>query len=198
MMPGMTPGVAGADDDAGRWVRGAVGRFEGPLTLYAARLMGDADAARDVVQETFLRLCTQDRREVDGRLAEWLFTVCRNRALDVLRKEGRMSQLTDERAHVMAAPEPGPPEALERRDEADRVLRMLEGLPPGQREAIRLKFQNGFSYKEISRISGHSVSNVGVLIHTGLKVLRARLAIEAGASALAAGAPPRKEAPRAV
>jgi RNA polymerase sigma-70 factor (ECF subfamily) len=52
---------------------------------------------------------------------------------------------------------------------------MLETLPPNQREVIRLKFQNGFSYREISRISGHSVSNVGFLIHTGMKTLRQRL-----------------------
>ena len=184
-MPGTTPSTAGGD---GQWVRGAVDRFEGPLTLYAARLLGDADAARDVVQETFLRLCAQDRPNVEGRLAEWLFTVCRNRALDVLRKEGRMSQLSDERAHVMTAPDPGPPEALERHDEAARALRMLEKLPPGQREVIRLKFQNGFSYKEISRISGHSVSNVGFLIHTGIKTLRARLS----------ESPSREEAPHAL
>ena len=44
--------------------------------------------------------------------------------------------------------------------------------PANQREVIRLKFQNGFSYQEISRISGHSVSNVGYLIHAGIKTLR--------------------------
>ena len=47
---------------------------------------------------------------------------------------------------------------------------------PAVREVIRLKFQSGFSYREISRISGHSVSNVGFLIHTGLKTIRRRMA----------------------
>ena len=78
------------------WVQDAVARFEGPLTLYAARLLRDAETARDVVQETFLKLCASDRNSIDGHLAEWLFTVCRNRALDVLRKEHRMTQLRDE------------------------------------------------------------------------------------------------------
>ena len=50
-----------------------------------------------------------------------------------------------------------------------RVLDLLEVLPINQREVIRLKFQNGFSYQEISRISGHSVSNVGYLIHAGVE-----------------------------
>ena len=162
-------------DDRG-WLRESVAKFEGPLTLYATRLLGDADRARDVVQDTFLKLIRQDPAEIRDRLAEWLFTVCRNRALDVLRKEGRMTRLSDEHASICRSDEPDPASALETRESADRVLKELDGLPPNQREVIRLKFQNGFSYREISRISGHSVTNVGYLIHTGLKTIRHRLA----------------------
>src|SRR3954454_19499611 len=104
-----TPG-----DDDRQWVRAAVGRYEGPLTLYAARLLGDADRARDVVQDTFLKLCRQDNGEqIRDRLAEWVFTVCGNRALDVLRKEGRMTRLSDEHTSVCASADPSPADALE-------------------------------------------------------------------------------------
>jgi RNA polymerase sigma-70 factor (ECF subfamily) len=161
--------------DNGAWLHAAVDRFERPLTLYASRLLGDAEAARDVVQETFLRLCVQDRAALEPRLAEWLFTVCRNKALDVLRKESRMTRLSEEQVLGCVSADPTPSEAAERRDAAARVLDLLETLPPNQQEVIRLKFQNGFSYQEISRISGHSVSNVGYLIHIGLKTLRGRL-----------------------
>src|SRR4029079_13810325 len=99
-------------DEQSSWVRSAVARFEGPLTLYAARFLGDNERARDVVQEPFLRLCRQDRGEVSDRLAEWLFTVCRNRALDVLKKEKRMTRLSEERAQLRASPEPGPPDLV--------------------------------------------------------------------------------------
>src|SRR5215218_3931967 len=139
------------NSDPNDWIREAVSRFEGPLTLYAARLLNDPDRARDVVQDTFLKLCRQDGAEVRDRLAEWLFTVCRNRALDVLRKEGRMTRLSDEHATARASAEPGPAEAMETRESAAQVLKALDNLPPNQREVIRLKFQNGFSYREISR-----------------------------------------------
>jgi RNA polymerase sigma factor (sigma-70 family) len=167
---------SGPSADESEWIRSAVARFEGPLTLYAARLLGDADRARDVVQDTFLKLCRQSAAELHDRLAEWLFTVCRNRALDVLRKEGRMTRLSDENSNGYATTEPGPCETMENLECAAQVMKALENLPPSQREVIRLKFQNGFSYREISRISGHSVSNVGFLIHTGLKTLRRRMA----------------------
>jgi RNA polymerase sigma factor (sigma-70 family) len=157
------------------WVRDAVGRYEGPLLHYATRLLRDGEAARDVVQDTFLKLCASEFASIEGHLAEWLFTVCRNRALDVLRKENRMSQLHEEQVHRCLSPMAGPFETAARRDLASRVLDLLEALPVNQREVIRLKFQNGFSYQEISRISGHSVSNVGYLIHAGVKALRVRL-----------------------
>src|SRR5918997_209775 len=168
----MTGTPPSADDE---WVRAAVGRFEGPLTLYASRLLRDVEAARDVVQETFLRLCTRDRAQVEPHLAEWLFTVCRNRTLDVLRKEGRMARLSEEQLHVVPSPDPSPQDVLERRDDAAHALRLLEALPESQREVLRLKFQNGFTYREISRITGHSVTNVGYLMHAGMKTIRGRM-----------------------
>ncbi len=172
----MTDTCRATESGKQHWIRDAVARYEGPLTLYASRLLADAERARDVVQDTFLKLCGQDESDLSNRLAEWLFTVCRNRALDVLRKEGRMTRLSEDQVQTCRSPDLDPSDALERRDSAARVLQLLDALPNNQREVIRLKFQNGFSYREISRISGHSVSNVGFLIHVGLKTIRQRLA----------------------
>jgi RNA polymerase sigma-70 factor (ECF subfamily) len=87
-----------------------------------------------------------------------------------------MNSLSDEHMETRASGVPDPADSTEMRDMSERVLDLLEALPANQREVIRLKFQNGFSYREISRISGHSVSNVGFLIHVGLKSLRQRVA----------------------
>ncbi len=51
----------------------------------------------------------------------------------------------------------------------------MGGLPANQQECIRLKFQHGLSYKQISQVTDLSVTNVGFLIHTGLKTLRKQL-----------------------
>ena len=86
-----------------------------------------------------------------------------------------MTHLSEEQVHRCLSADPGPADVAERRDLANRVIDLLDSLPTSQREVIRLKFQNGFSYQEISRISGHSVSNVGYLIHAGMKTLRGLL-----------------------
>ncbi|MBA3651251.1 MAG: hypothetical protein H0W66_07175 [Chthoniobacterales bacterium] len=62
-------------------------RFELPLLQYATRILVDRDRARDVVQETFVKLQRQRHRQQDQAPAKWLFTVCRNRALDIGRKQ---------------------------------------------------------------------------------------------------------------
>ncbi len=67
----------------------------------------------------------------------------------------------------------GPEEQLVQLETNVRLLGLLELLTENQQEVIRLKFQNDLSYREIAEITGMTVSNVGVLLHTGLKKLRA-------------------------
>ena len=152
------------------WVSHALSSHEKSLVRYARRLTGNLDAARDIVQETFLRLCRQSPGQLDGHLKEWLFTVCRNSAFDHLRKEGRMDTLDKD-----VAVEQAPLETLEERETQDQVAARIEALPAKQREMVHLKFVEGLSYKQISSITGASVSNVGFILHTAIKTLREQL-----------------------
>lgn len=164
------------DERPGGWIRAAMEQHERPLVLYAARLLsGDVERARDVVQECFLRLCNQEEAELEGRATEWLYAVCRNLALDSRRKETRMSTLSEEQAAHTPADGPRPGDALEREDTLARVLAILGRLPAKQQEVMRLKFQHGLSYKEISRVTQESIGNVGWLIHSGIRKLREEL-----------------------
>lgn len=168
-----------ASPDASSLVSDAVARHQAPLLRYATRLLhGDADRARDVVQDTFVRLMAQPPSAVDGHVAEWLFTVCRNRATDLLRKEGRMSFFAEGQVERLTAAEPRPGASLERAEQHAAVLQLINRLPPNQQEVVRLKFQNGFSYQEISRITSLSVTNVGFILHTAIKTLRHQLAAQ--------------------
>jgi RNA polymerase sigma-70 factor (ECF subfamily) len=159
---------ANGPDGRAAWIAAAVERYEQPLARYAERFLGDADRARDVVQDTFLRLCRQERADLNGRLGEWLYTVCRNRAVDVRRKERPVRDLTRD----VAQPREDAPVAA---GSATDVSQALAGLSANQQEAIRLKFHHGLKYREIAAVTGLSVSNVGFLIHTGLKKMRAAL-----------------------
>jgi RNA polymerase sigma-70 factor (ECF subfamily) len=161
-----------------RWVRAVVAEYEGRLLRYATQVTGDVERARDVVQEAFLRLCRQPKTEVEDHLAPWLYTVCRNLALDVRRKESRMRSITPEHSAEQPSNEADHTAAAEQRDTTQHILRLVDSLTDNQREVVRLKFQDGLSYREISRITELSVSNVGYLIHTAIRRLREQLAGE--------------------
>ncbi len=164
-------------------MRAAVDRFAGPLTRYAMTITGNLESAQDVVQDTFVKLCAEDRSKVDSRLAPWLFTVCRNRAWDVQRKLKRMDPLSETEMRAQASEAPSPALVAERRETAGHVLQLMARLPQKQQEVVRLKFQNDLSYQEISEVTHLSVSHVGVLIHTALKMLRQQMQKEQGAAA---------------
>jgi RNA polymerase sigma factor (sigma-70 family) len=165
-------------------------RYERPLVRYAMSIVGDLESARDVVQETFIRLSrilpgrenpddldhsTENRAstldfENPKHVEAWLFTVCRHRSIDHQRKHSRIIPMPLPEDH--SSNEPGPAAAAESRDTEASLLRLLDRLSPNQREVIRLKFQNDLSYQEIAEITQLSVTNVGFILHTGLKRLR--------------------------
>ncbi len=160
------------------WVRSVVAQYERQLTTYTVHILKDVERARDVVQEAFVKLCGVERSEVESRLAQWLFTVCRNLSIDVMRKERRMYLLADGQAERYESNLLSPYDRAEQDDSVSLILRSLADLPHTQQEVIRLKFQHGLSYKQIGEILNLTVTNVGFLIHTGLKTLRQRLADE--------------------
>lgn len=163
-------------------VRRAVSEYESLLTGYACNLTQDLEMARDVVQDTFVKLYAQepDRMDCPG-LKAWLFTVCRNRALDLMRRRRRLVSLEETTMDQFTDPSPSPDRMAADQDETDLILRTFRRLPANQAEVLRLKFQSDLSYQEIAEVTGLSPSNVGFLIHTGLKRLRSLLAPEIAA-----------------
>ena len=171
--PPIEPGTRGMRDATG--VRAVLERYEKPLIAYAARITGDADAARDVVQETMLKFVTDGAPNDPRRVAAWLFAVCRNRAISVRRKEKRVQPLTLQIAAAQTTADPPPPAALEHRDESTRVLALVAELPERQQEAVRLRFHAGLSYREIAEVLATTTNNVGVLLHHALAKLREQM-----------------------
>lgn len=156
-------------------VERAISEYESPLIGYAKTIVHDLDKARDVVQDTFIRLYQQDAGKIGDGLKSWLFTVCRNRALDVLRKEKRMVPMEDDLLEARDGGADSPAAIASERERVERVKSYIARLPENQATAITLKFEQGYSYQEISDRTGLSTGNIGFLIHTGMKRLRSLL-----------------------
>lgn len=167
----MTDESTDPSGDRQRWINDAFDRYQRPLLAYALRMVGgDFAAAQDAVQETFLRLCRQQRQQVDGHLAAWLFSVCRSRVID-MQRANRMAP-SHEQAATAVDPHPGPECRLQADEQSGQLARMLDQLSPRQQEVLRLRLQAQLSYREIAEVTGLSVSNVGFHIHAAVRSLR--------------------------
>ena len=166
-------------DPAALLLRSAMSDFEIPLTKFAVSILGDLEQARDVVQDTFLKLYKQDPEKVRQKVKSWLFTVCRNHCYDLIKRYRKTSNLEEDEISYIASSEDNPFQVIsfsEGRKVIDEKIKILysliEELPARQREVMRLKFQANLSYKEIAETIGISTSNVGFVMHSALKKLR--------------------------
>ena len=160
--------------DTRPWIQIAIDEHEGSLLRYAQSLLGDLDRARDVVQDTFMQLVKSDRSEIESRLRPWLFKVCRNRIIDICRKESRMSFADSHTLDQNTVDARGPDAVAEDRETSAHLRSLIGNLTTQQQEVLRLKFQSAMSYKEISQVLNLTVSNVGFILHTAIQKVRKR------------------------
>jgi len=161
--------------DGPDWIRTALNRFERPLIAYAYRFTGDLETARDVVQDTFLKLCQADVNRLNGRLAGWLYTVCRNRALDVRKKEARSESLREGQAEAVESPLPWPSAQASANETTRLILDAVDAMPERRQDVFRLKFQDGLTYREISAVTGLPLSTVSYHVHAAMSEMCERL-----------------------
>jgi RNA polymerase sigma factor (sigma-70 family) len=162
------------------WMQRLLREFEGALLRQACRYV-PRQAACELVQEAFLRLWQESREHGEekfrGREKEWLFCVCRNMAIDVLKKDGKLNH-GDDAFESFESSDERIDQKMEReadeKSQESELMKRMKLLTKKQKEIVRLKFVEGFSYKEISNVTGHSVSHVGVLIHEAMKILKAQ------------------------
>jgi RNA polymerase sigma-70 factor (ECF subfamily) len=153
------------------WILAVLDEYERPLLRFAWRMLGNEDFARDVVQQVFLRLCGQSHEVIGNRTAAWLFAVCRNLSVDMLRKRGTVAEESEFELIDCPGKEPDPADSAEKADLHRHLNRMVDELPLPQRESLAL-WAEGFSYREIAEVTKTTEGNIRVIVHRALKRLR--------------------------
>lgn len=173
------------DSDKKRQVAEALAQYEGALLRYATGLCGHGDIARDAVQDAFIKLWSLGPADQPQQLRPWLYTVVRNRVYEILRKDKRMFPTDPARLPQHEGPANHPADELRAAEEAQQLQRLVAVLPERERELIRLKYQDGLSYQEMSGVTGLSISHIGVILHKTIKVLRQQAGRNDGQGVLA-------------
>ena len=164
-----------------------VARWEGPLLRFVSRLVDRPDDARDVCQETFLRILDKAEAFRDGaRFSTWMYQIALNLCRDQMRRKRRWGRLMisapsaeadpprDHAAPETVATNPGA--AFEHTARRSAVRRALSALPREQREVLLLKEYEGLKFREIADVLGVPQSTVKSRMYAGLDAMRMSLA----------------------
>ena len=133
------------------------------------------DAVQDVLLTVHAVRQTYDPMRPFG---PWLVAIAKRRIIDGFRRRGRTSAREvplDLEHETFAAPESNYHEAA---SEGRALREVLQGLPPGQREAVRMLKLEEMSLKEAAKSSGMSVAALKVATHRAMKSLRKMLATD--------------------
>jgi len=163
-----------------------VGRYQERLYHTAYRLLGNADDAMDVVQESFLNAYQSLRQfKGDARFFTWLYRIAVNSAISLRRRSSRVGTrralASTERSGGGIADPPDeshgskPGSALERAEEAARLQTALDSLTPEHRTVLVLKEIEGRKYEMIAEVLGVPIGTVRSRLHRARLELRDRL-----------------------
>ncbi len=152
-------------------------RHAGAVFGLSRRLLAEVSLAEEIVQEVFLRLWNDPDKFDPGRgsLRSYLLAQCHGRSVDLLRSES--SRRRREERDLRRTAESG--YDLEREvwdlTVADHVREAIAKLPESEREAIRLAYLGGHTYREVAALLGEPEGTVKSRIRSGLKHLRTEL-----------------------
>ncbi len=161
------------------WIAETFASLEVPLVAYIRRrVWGDIEAARDIVQDAFVKLCQEAWPDIEPHATAWLYRTCRNRAIDLTRREGRMSAIHTHAdvSRLQDRDLSAPGESAEHDEQLNQLRASVVGLTEQQQEVLRLRLHDGLSYRQIAEVTGLTATNVGYHLHQAISQLRARIA----------------------
>lgn len=163
-----------------------VEKYRQPVMNLVYRTLPDATEAEDLAQHVFLQVYKSAHRyEASARFSTWLFTIARNLCLNEIRRRSRHPADSLDETYADQDDQPirqavevktfSPPEALLHGELEAKVEEALAALPEKQRTAILMCRSDEFSYEDMARVLGCTVSATKSLIHRGRETLKEKL-----------------------
>ena len=130
-------------------------RHKGGLFRFVLRSVRERALAEELYQEIWMRAIeARGRYEVQAKFSTWLYTIAHHRLVDHWRKKGLQVVSLDTESEFSGNPGSEPQRILEAKQGLERFARVLEALPPAQREAFLLHEEADMSVAEIARATG--------------------------------------------
>lgn len=151
-----------------------VERYQIPLIHFLRRTLGTDEEVFDCAQDAFLAAYRNlSRYSEEHPFRAWLYTIARNKALDLLRKRRREVPLVlDEN---LLDHQPLPEQVWLAKEQTSLLAEVLNELPEHYRQALYLRFHQELSYEEIALVLDVPVSRIKTYLHRGKEKMRQHL-----------------------
>jgi RNA polymerase sigma-70 factor (ECF subfamily) len=168
-------------------------RYQGRIYNYVYRMVGDADEAQDLTQDSFVKAYQAlQRGDVPLNPPAWLYCIASRTCLDALRRRRLirwlpLDKLGGRRRAARRDACESPESHLLRAEERAHVQQALDRLPPRYRMVLLLREYEGLSYKEIAEATGDSLDTVKVTLHRARERCRREYQMLEGAGSIKEG-----------
>jgi RNA polymerase sigma-70 factor, ECF subfamily len=149
-------------------------RYSSVVYGVALRVLQDAAAAEDVLQDIFLQLWRKPEAfdSSRGSMVAWLAVIARHRAIDRLRQRRPETDIED----VVIAGDTDLRDETERSLVIEKVRAAMGEMNEDQRKALELAYFQGLTHREIAEKTGEPLGTIKTRIRSGLQLLRERFA----------------------
>lgn len=159
-----------------------VSRWEGSLYKFVYRYLGDAEEARDICQEAFIRAYTNlDRFRGQAKFSSWLYQIALNLCRSQFRRQKARPTVSidedEQQNHLRIVPDAAitPDDTAITNERARALQEAISELPDNQRSVIILKEYHGLKFREIAELLGAPESTIKSRLYHGLDALAKRL-----------------------
>jgi len=149
-----------------------ISRYSPGLRFFLGKMIGQADTADDLLQETWIDVYRKiNRLQRPEAFTVWLYRIARDKAYGELRRPTSPRASLDENLAESIAAE----EESFTAEEAASVRAALDELPVEQRDVLVLRFMEEMSYEQIAEVIARPVGTVRSRIYYAKLALRAKL-----------------------
>ena len=141
----------------------------------AYRMMGERQAAEDLVQEAFLKVwrAAGTYRAERGSVRTWVLSIVHHRGVDQIRSSARRRQIGDRVEATASTSEPNEAFAETwRNTQRDQIREALKALPPEQLKVLELAYFSGYTHAEIAELLDLPLGTVKGRVRLGMKKIR--------------------------
>ena len=148
-------------------------RYAGDVYRFACWLAGNAEDARDLTSETFVRVWTAEAEPRAETVKAYLFTITRNLHRKQWRRASRQQPMPED--ILLVDPAAHPDVATADKEELEQTMAAIGELSENDRMVLLLRAYDGLSYEEIAAITGISPAAAKVKVFRARARLAARL-----------------------